>query len=78
MFLILYGTGIRGRSGLGAVNGEIGGAAGELFYAGEAPGMPGVDQVNIRLPRSLLGRGDVSLVLTVNGQMANTVMVNLK
>ena len=31
----------------------IGGAASETLYAGEAPGLAGADQINLRLPRTL-------------------------
>ncbi|MCI0391789.1 MAG: hypothetical protein MOB07_23850, partial [Acidobacteria bacterium] len=71
--LILYGTGIRFRSSLGAVRSKIGGLDTEVVYAGLQGFFVGVDQVNIRLPRSLAGRGDVDIVLTVDGQTANTV-----
>ena len=39
----------------------------------------GLDQVNIGpLPRSLAGRGEVGVVLTVDGRTANMVMVNIQ
>jgi uncharacterized protein (TIGR03437 family) len=38
----------------------------------------GLDQINILLTRNLVGRGEVDLVLTVDGQAANTVRVNIK
>jgi len=37
-----------------------------------------MDQANLRIPRSLVGRGEVDLVLTVDGKAANTVRVNIK
>jgi uncharacterized protein (TIGR03437 family) len=46
-------------------------------YAGEQ-GAAGLDQVNVVLPRSLAGRGEVDVVLTVEGQAANTVRVNIQ
>ena len=38
----------------------------------------GLDQVNLRVPRSLIGRGEVDVVLTVDGKIANTLRVNIK
>ena len=75
--LLLFGTGIRLRSDLSAVSAKIGGVDVPVLYAG-AQGAPGLDQVNVLLPRGLVGRGEVDLVLTVDGQTANTVRVNIK
>ena len=78
VYLVLYGTGLRFRTALTAVKATIGGVAADVVYAGLQNDYVGLDQVNILLPRSLLGRGDVDVVLTVDGQMANTVRVNIK
>ena len=78
VFLQLYGTGIRGRSSLAAVTAKIGGVDAPVEYAGPVSGMVGLDQVNLRVPRSLIGRGEVDVVLTVDGKTANTVRVNIK
>ncbi len=75
VFLILYGTGIRHRSSLSAVSVQIGGVEAEVEYAGAQGDFIGLDQINVRLPRSLAGRGEVDVVLTVEGQPANTVKV---
>jgi uncharacterized protein (TIGR03437 family) len=81
--LLLYGTGVRYRGSLDAVAVSIGGIsftlnAARFEYAGPAPGFVGLDQVNVQVPRSLIGRGEVDLVLTVDGQAANTVRVNFR
>ncbi len=78
VFAILFGSGFKGNSGLPSVNVKIGGTDCEVLYAGEAPGFFGLDQCNVRIPRSLGGRGDVDLVMTVNGKVANTVRINIK
>ena len=58
--LLLYGTGIRGRSSLGAVSVKIGGVAVPVSYAGDQMQYVGLDQINAGpLPRSLAGRGEV-------------------
>jgi uncharacterized protein (TIGR03437 family) len=72
--LALFGTGMRGATG--AANATVGGEP--VPVAGPAPQSeyPGLDQVNIGpLPRSLAGRGEVSIVLTVGGKPANPVSV---
>ncbi len=78
VFLILFGTGIRYRSSLQAVSLKVGGVEAAAEYAGPAPGFVGLDQLNVRLPRSLIGRGEVDLVLMVDGKTANTVKVHIK
>ena len=78
LFLILFGTGVRGASSLAAVTARLGGTAAEVTYAGTQGTLTGVDQINIRLPRGLAGRGDVDVVVTVEGLVANTVKVNFK
>ncbi|MDQ3010639.1 MAG: hypothetical protein M3X11_08070, partial [Acidobacteriota bacterium] len=78
LFLILYGTGIRFHSSLSATSATIGGTASEVLFAGMADGYVGLDQVNLRIPRSLAGQGVVNVVLTVNGKAANTVTIQIK
>lgn len=78
VFLILFGTGLRFRSNLSAVSLKIGSADSEVSFAGPQGGFAGLDQVNGRIPRSLIGRGEVDLVLMVDGRTANTVRVNIK
>lgn len=77
-YLVLYGTGIRGHSGLNNVRATVGGVESEVVYASGHCCYVGVDQVNIRLPNSLAGRGDVNVVLTVDGVAANAVTINFK
>jgi uncharacterized protein (TIGR03437 family) len=48
-----------------------------VSYAGPQPEYPGLDQVNVLLPRSLRGRGEVNVALTVDGKAANTLRVNV-
>jgi uncharacterized protein (TIGR03437 family) len=78
VFLLLFGTGLRNNGGLTRVSATIGGAASEVLFAGSQGGLAGLDQVNLRLPRSLNGRGDVEVVFTVEGKTANAVRVNVK
>lgn len=78
VFLLLFGTGIRGRSQPSAVRVRIGGVDTPALFAGAQGEYAGLDQVNIELPRSLKGRGDVSVVCTVDGSGSNAVTVNVK
>jgi len=76
--LELYGTGIRGRSSLANVICKIGSTTVPVQYAGLAPGSVGEDQVNILLPKTFAGAGNVNVALTVDGQAANVVSINFK
>ena len=78
VFLVLYGTGLRNRSGLAAVSCSVGGVDAQVDYAGPQGDYFGLDQVNVKLPGSLRGRGEVDVVLTVDGAAANTVKVRVK
>jgi len=78
VFLVLFGTGIRFRSALSAVTAKIGGVDAQVMFAGPQGGFVGLDQVNLLIPRSLAGRGEVDVTLIVNGKLANTVKVNIK
>jgi len=62
----------------GAVTATIGGVNAPVEYAGAVSGYTGLDQVNLRVPRSLMGRGEVNIVLTADGRTSNTVTVNIK
>jgi uncharacterized protein (TIGR03437 family) len=73
LFLILFGTGIRGRSSVAAVVAIVGGLPAEVLFAGAQGNLTGLDQINIALPRPLAGRGDVEVRLLVEGQEANVV-----
>jgi uncharacterized protein (TIGR03437 family) len=78
VYLILYGTGVRGRSSLQTVTARIGGADAPVLYADALGGFVGLDQINVRLLRSLIGRGEVDVVLTVEGKNSNTLRINVK
>jgi uncharacterized protein (TIGR03437 family) len=77
VFLIFFGSGLRFRSALSTVTVKIGGVDAAVSFAGAQGDFAGLDQVNTLLPRSLAGRGEVEVVLTVDGRVANTVMVRI-
>ncbi|MDX2041838.1 MAG: PQQ-dependent sugar dehydrogenase [Acidobacteriota bacterium] len=78
VFLAAFGTGFRFRSALTAVTAIIGGTPAEVSYAGPQNDFVGLDQANVRIPFSLAGRGEVDVVLTVDGVQANIVRINVK
>ena len=78
LFLILYGTGIRYVGALSAVTASIGGVSAEVLFAGPHGLYVGLDQVNLLLPRSLAGRGEVDLALVVGGKAAKIVRINIR
>jgi uncharacterized protein (TIGR03437 family) len=78
VYLVLYGTGWRFRSNLSVVTCSVGGASVAVAFAGAQGGLVGLDQLNLLLPRSLAGRGEVNLVLSVEGKPANPVKVQIK
>ena len=78
VFLILYGTGWRLRDTAIPVTATLGGVSAEVQFIGAQSSASGLDQVNLRLPRALIGRGEVDVVLTVDGKPANTVRVTIK
>lgn len=77
VFVSLYGTGIRGRTSLEGVEVRAGGQRLPVQFAG-AQGAPGLDQVNVELPASLAGRGEIPIVLSVDGKVANTVTLRIQ
>ncbi len=74
MFLIAFGTGIRLRLNASAL---IGGAGSEVLFSGPSSFI-GVDQVNLRIPRSLVGRGEVDVVITADGKQTNPVRIVIR
>jgi uncharacterized protein (TIGR03437 family) len=78
VFLVLYATGVRYRNNLNGVIAKLGGVDTPVLFAGATPDFIGLDQINLRLPQTLAGRGSVNIALTVDGQTANTVTVSIK
>jgi uncharacterized protein (TIGR03437 family) len=78
VFLVLYGTGIRGFSSLQNIRATIGGSTTFATFAGAQGGFSGLDQVNLALPRSLAGRGDTELFLSVDTLRSNVVKIRIE
>jgi uncharacterized protein (TIGR03437 family) len=75
VYLILYGTGIRGAGSNVTVT--IGGVNAPVAYSGPAPSTPGLDQVNVLIPAQLAGSGTVNIVLRAASIAANVVKITL-
>lgn len=78
VFLILYGTGLRKRSDVANVRALVGQNYVVADFAGEAPGYVGLEQINLLLPRALIGRGEIEVSLTVDGFTVNPVKIAIK
>jgi uncharacterized protein (TIGR03437 family) len=76
-YLLLFGTGIR-RAGPGAVTVRARGLELPVLGFAAQSEFPGLDQVNVELPRSLAGAGKVDLLLAVDGRLANVVTLLVK
>jgi uncharacterized protein (TIGR03437 family) len=74
----LYGTGLRGVSSLANVAATIGGQRAQVLYAGAQPTYAGLDQVNVIVPKTLAGAGEVPVVVTFDGQTANVVTISIQ
>ena len=76
VFLLLFGTGIRGATTLPTV--VVGGEVVSVLGAGPQGEFVGLDQVNAGpMPRRLAGRGEVDILMFVDGKQANLVTVNI-
>ena len=77
-YLFLFGTGLRNAT-LSSVHATIGGIGSPVAFAGPQGAFLGLDQVNIGpLPASLAGSGKANIVLSADGQAANTVNVTFQ
>jgi len=76
--LLLFGTGFRFQNDLSKVRVTIGGIEAPVSYAGLQSDFPGLDQINVTLPRSLAGRGMVNVQVTVDRSDANITRVSIR
>ena len=74
LFLALYGTGVRST----AVSLSLAGQDVPVQSAGPQGQFPGLDQINVGLPRSLAGQGETGIGLSCDGVRANGVTVTFR
>jgi uncharacterized protein (TIGR03437 family) len=75
LYVELYGTGIRGAA---SVQCYVAGQSVPVLYAGQVAAYPGLDQVNISIPKSLKGSGDVRVYLVADGAVSNVVGLTIQ
>jgi uncharacterized protein (TIGR03437 family) len=78
VYLSLYGTGFR-NSASGSVYVLINGVSVPVLYAGAQPTYPGLDQINIALPASLAGAGEVQIEVWMSADVtSNPVTIRIQ
>jgi uncharacterized protein (TIGR03437 family) len=70
--LKFYASGVSGAS---EVHVQIAGEEVPVLYAGASGYFPGLDEVMVQLPRTLVGRGATDVTLTADGQTADPVHI---
>jgi uncharacterized protein (TIGR03437 family) len=76
VYVVVYATGL-GKAG-GTATATVGGLDATVAYAGAQGVYPGLDQINVLLPRGLAGKGRVPVVVTAGGKPSNPVYVTLQ
>ncbi len=76
-YLVFYGTGLRRRSQMANVSVTVGGIAVNVEFLGAHSRLAGLDQVNVKLPQELRGRGNVDVVVTVDGRVSNAARISI-
>lgn len=74
VYLVLYGTGFDAATA-STVTVTINGVNAQVLYSGSQGLYTGLDQVNVLIPASLKGAGNVEVQLTANGIAANAVQI---
>ena len=77
VYLVLYGSGLQA-AGTSGVTATVNGANAQVLYAGPQTTFPGLDQVNLLLPSSLAGKGNVNVQVTANKILANPVQITVQ
>jgi uncharacterized protein (TIGR03437 family) len=75
VYVSLYGTGIRGAA---TVQAFVAGQAVPVLFSGAQSQYQGLDQVNVALPISLAGMGEVSVYLVADGKTSNMTTLKLQ
>jgi len=78
LYLALFGTGIRNRLKSEDVVCNVNGLTLPAVYAAAHADFPALDQINVLLPPSLKGTGQVDLTIAVDGHVSNVVTVTFQ
>jgi uncharacterized protein (TIGR03437 family) len=76
-YLVLFGTGIAG-GGTALTSVTINGVSATVLYAGPQGGDSGLDQVDVLIPASLAGKGNVEVQVVAEGIAANPVEITIQ
>lgn len=74
VYLVLFGTGFRNASSI-QPQVRMGGMVVEATYFGAHRDFAGLDQINVKVPRALLGAGAQPVAVTHGGKQSNTVTI---
>lgn len=77
VYLVLFGTGLTLVNSAQDVSVDIGGVTLPVTYAGSQTEYYGLDQINVPLPKSLRGKGEVPVSLQMYGLTSNAVKIKL-
>jgi uncharacterized protein (TIGR03437 family) len=75
---MLFGTGMRGGAAARSATARVGDKDADVLYIGAQGTFDGLDQVNVRLPRTLVGAGKVAIEISLDGGVANRVTVDIR
>jgi len=78
VYLTLYGTGVRNRTSLDAVQVLVANVLVPVDFAGPSTASEGLDLIHVLLPGGLRGTGTATVLVTVNGVSSNGVRIAIK
>jgi uncharacterized protein (TIGR03437 family) len=78
VYLTLYGTGVRNRSSLDAVQVLVANVLVPVDFAGPSTTSDGLDLIHVLLPGGLRGTGTATVLITVDGVSSNGVHIVIK
>jgi uncharacterized protein (TIGR03437 family) len=78
LYLVAFGTGFRTHLGVAQIKAEFDSRAAEVLFAGAQGQLVGLDQLNLRLPRELAGRGELELSVEFEHHKTNKVKIYVK
>lgn len=78
VFLVLFGTGARGLSGIEGVKAIVGESPVPAIHVLPLPDYIGLDQITVGLPRTLTGKGEVQVEVMIDGKRTNPVTIQIQ